>query len=367
MNQYLAELKKIADNFENYQHVDDLKQELFAFSVRINNDEKEAEKTSFKASDKVGSIVSKFFQSGSDTESVRTGFSSFDRAIVGFQKGELIVIGGRPGMGKTQFMIQLATNIAKQNKGVAVLSLEMSAEVITQKLLANLGQLSPSIFIRQTEYADAIEIQLSNAISQLKELPIYLYDNPSSYLNKLSNLIRKLVAENSVEVIFIDYLQLIAVGSRRLNREAEISIICRELKQLAVELGIVLIANSQLSRQVENRPGGSKRPQLSDLRESGAIEQDADKVIFLYRPEYYAIEVDENGISTKGKMELILSKNRNGPMCDFNVIAAFHKSIIVDEDYLSNDIFIRTPNINISKDRLKDFDSNTNNDLTDPF
>jgi replicative DNA helicase len=357
MNPYLAELKKITDNYENYQRIEDLQQHLYALTSMISNDIVDESKTPIKASDFVTSIVGDFFNANPETEMVKTGFTAFDRISSGFQKGEFVVIGGRPGMGKTVFMVQMAANIARQNKGVAFLSLEMSAEMMTKKFLCNLGQLKPDVFNRLTDYTKEIELNLSDAIKQLKELPIFLYENPSTYLNKLLPLIRKVVEENEVRVVFIDYIQLVSVGNRRFNREAEISIVCREIKKLAVELNITIIAGSQLSRQVENRPGGSKRPQLSDLRESGSIEQDADKVIFLYRPEYYGIEVDECNQPTKNRMELILSKNRNGPIVDIPVSIAFHKSIVRDIDYNQEDIYMRTPDIKIDVERFKDFDN----------
>jgi replicative DNA helicase len=361
MNPYLAELKKITDNYENYQRVDDLQQHLYALTSMISNDIVDDSKTPIKASDFVTSIVGDFFNANPETEMVKTGFTAFDRISSGFQKGEFVVIGGRPGMGKTVFMVQMAANIARQNKGVSFLSLEMSAEMIVKKFLCNLGELNPDVFNRLTDYTKEIELNLSDAIKQLKELPIFLYENPSTYLNKLLPLIRKVVEENKVRVVFIDYIQLISVGSRRFNREAEISIVCREIKKLAVELDITIIAGSQLSRQVENRPGGSKRPQLSDLRESGAIEQDADKVIFIYRPEYYGIEVDECNQPTKNRMELILGKNRNGPLVDITVTIAFHKSIVRDLDYYIEDIYVRTPDIKINPERFTDLDDDIKN------
>ena len=357
MNPYLTELKKITDNYENYQRVDDLQQHLYSLSSMIEIESKEEAKLPIKASDLVSKVVGNYFNKNADTDTIKTGLVSFDRAIHGFEKGEFIVIGGRPGMGKTQLTVQWATNMAKQNKGVAFISLEMSAEMMTKKFLCNLGQLNPGVFNNPDNYDKDIELSLSDAIKQLKELPIYLYDNPSSNLNKLLALIKKVVIENKVNVVFLDYLQLVSVGSRRFNREAEISIICRDLKKLAVELGIIIIVGSQLSRQVENRPGGSKRPQLSDLRESGAIEQDADKVIFIYRPEYYGIEVDECNQPTKNRMELILGKNRNGPLIDINVTVAFHKSIVRDVDYNQEDIYLRTPDIKIDAERFKDLDN----------
>ena len=357
MNPYLAELKKITDNYEHYQRVEDLQQHLYSLSSMIEIDIKEEAKLPIKASDLVSKVVGNYFNKNIDADSVQTGLRTFDRVVHGFEKGEFIVIGGRPGMGKTQLTVQWATNMAKQNKGVAFISLEMSAEQMTKKFLCNLGQLNPGVFNNPDNYDKDIELSLSDAIKQLKELPIYLYDNPSSNLNKLLSLIKKVVVENKVSVVFLDYLQLVSVGSRRFNREAEISIICRDLKKLALELGITIIVGSQLSRQVENRPGGSKRPQLSDLRESGAIEQDADKVIFIYRPEYYGIEVDENNQPTRYVMELIIAKNRTGGIFDMKVFAAFHKSAIVDIDYNREDIYLRTPDIKIDTQRFKDLDN----------
>ncbi len=271
MNQYLIELKKITDNYENYQRVEDLQQQLYALSSMIDNDKKDEIKTSIKASDLVTTIMDGFLNKNTVTDIVKSGLASFDSIINGFQKGEFVVIGGRPGMGKTQFLVQLAVNMAKQNKVVAFISLEMSAEMVTKKFLCNLGQLNPDIFNRQVAYPKEVEVGLLGASKQLNELPIYLYENPSSYLNKLLDLIRRLVEDKKTNIVFIDYLQLITIGSRRFNRESEISIICREIKRIAAELDIIIIVASQLSRQVENRPGGSKRPQLSDLRESGAI------------------------------------------------------------------------------------------------
>lgn len=365
MKQYLVELKKIAENYENYQQIDELQNHLYALASMIEIDAKEEEKIPIKASDIVNTVVANFFKSNTESDSVKSGIEALDSVIHGFHKGEFIVIGGRPGMGKTQFSVQLAANMAKQNKVVAFLSLEMSAEVITKKFLCNLGQLSPSVFDRLNDYSPEIESSLSGAIKKLKELPIYLYENPSPSLNKLIGLIKKVVEEQKVNVVFIDYLQLISVGSRRLNRDSEMSIICRDLKKLAMNLGITIIVSSQLSRQVENRVSGSRRPQLSDLRESGAIEQDADKVIFLYRPEYYGIEIDENNQPTKNKMELIISKNRNGPLMDVIVLAALSKSTIVDMDYNKEHTFLRTPNIKINNNRLRDLEDDSDEDIND--
>jgi replicative DNA helicase len=149
-------------------------------------------------------------------------------------------------------------------------------------------------------------------VRTLSTLPIFIYDQFVTSISSVSDKCRQLVRENNAEVIFIDYLQLMGTFNRRNNRETEISIVMRELKNLAKELNIVLVVASQLSRQVENRPGGSKRPQLSDLRESGSIEQDSDKVLFIYRHEYYGIEFDENNESTRHVMELIMAKNNTG-------------------------------------------------------
>ena len=361
MNQYVRELKKIVENYENFQQNEDLKQQLYALYSLIDHDLKDDEKLPIKAADVVGTIITKFFNPATINDAIKTGFPQIDRTIVGFQKGEFIVIGGRPGMGKTQLMVQLATNIAEQKVAIAYFSLEFNTEILTQKLLANLAQVSPETFARPGEYNNQIEEKLSFAIKQLKEMPIYFYENPSTHINKLIKLITNLVSEKNVKVVFIDYLQLISIGSRRINRDVEMSIICRELKRLAKELEITLIVGSQLSRQVENRPGGSRRPQLSDLRESGSIEQDADKVFLLYRPEYYGLEIDENNQTTINKMEIMLSKNRSGPLWDFSVKALFSKSIIVDIEDYEDKRYIKSSEINISSDRLKDFDNPTNN------
>lgn len=356
MNTYSAELKRISENYENYNSVEDLQIQLHALTAIIDNEAKEETATAIKASDLVTSIVAQFFKADAGEDTVKTGLTSFDRAINGFEKGEFIVIGARPGMGKTKFMVQLTTNMARQNKGIAFLSLEMSAEMITKQILCNLGKLQTDVFKRPDQYNPEIELSLSDAIKQLKELPIYLYENPGANLNKLLVLIRNVVLENNVRVVFVDYLQLISLGSRRFNRESEIAIVCRELKKLAMELGITMIVSSQLSRQVENRPGGSKRPQLSDLRESGSIEQDADKVIFIYRAEYYGIEVDENNCSTRNIMELILSKNRNGFTVDVPVYADFARSVIVDIDSRKSQLYERFTDLRIDSNRLKEID-----------
>ena len=328
MNSYLSGLKKIESNFENYGNVELLQQQLFALFLCIENDTKHITIEPLKASDVTKNVVSKLFNPSTKNSIIKTLFTQLDNQIIGFQKGELIVIGARPGMGKSQFLIQLSTNIAKQQKAVTFFSLKKSAELITQKLLANIGELNPDFFIKPTAANQGKK--LSEAIKLLQKLPIYLYDNPSPQLSVLISLIRKTKISNNVDVVFIDDLQLIKVGNKFLNRELEISLISSELKKIAVELGIILITSSSLNSESENCIEGSMRPKLADLIGIDTIEQHADKILFLYRPEYYGIEVDENHQPTKNLMELLLTQNRNGVLCDVNVKIQFHKSIIIN-------------------------------------
>lgn len=244
------------------------------------------------------------------TNLISTGFMSLDGELNCLRPGELVILGGRPGMGKTQLMVQLCINLLQQNIKCAYLSLELSANQLCKRFVANVSDLSFSEIDKIK--SPAVKKVLINNINSIKNWPLYIEDNTSYHINDLMAVCEKLVNENSVKVVFIDYVQLLAMNSHKLNREQELSIVSGELKKLARRLNIVIICSSQLSRQVENRPGGSKRPQLSDLRESGAIEQDADKVVFIYRPEYYGLEVDENNRSTKNKVEIVIAKNRNG-------------------------------------------------------
>jgi replicative DNA helicase len=194
-----------------------------------------------------------------------------------------------------------------------MVSLEQSPFSLANRFLSNISGISQYRLIK-SELSDSETSAIIKAANILDKLPILIYDQYISSLYSVIEHSKILVQEHHAKVIVIDYIQLINNNHRRYNRETELSIISRELTRLAKTLNICLIVVSQLSRAVESRPGGSKRPQLSDLRESGAIEQDADKVLFIYRSAYYGLEVDENNEPTKDVVELIMAKNKTGPL-----------------------------------------------------
>ena len=249
---------------------------------------------------------------------LQTGFHELDKITSGWQKSDLIIIAARPAMGKTAFSLSMAKNIAvNYKKGVALFSLEMANVQLVNRLIVNTCEIRGEKI--RSGQLDAHEWdQLNNKIKQLEDAPIYVDETANLSVFELRSKARRLVREHHVELIIIDYLQLMTLNSKDDrdsalkvgSREQEVSSISRSLKGLAKELGIPIIALSQLSRALEGRP--DKRPQLSDLRESGAIEQDADIVCFIHRPEYYGIQTDPDGRSLQGLAELIIAKHRNG-------------------------------------------------------
>jgi replicative DNA helicase len=247
---------------------------------------------------------------------IPSGFSAIDRVTAGWQKSDLVILAARPGMGKTAFVLSMARNMAVEFKeAVAVFSLEMAGVQLVMRLIASESELSAEKLKRgdleQYEWE-----QLNAKLANLTDAPLFIDDTPALSIFELRAKCRRLKAQHDIKLVIIDYLQLMSGGSDKGgNREQEISNISRSLKSLAKELNIPIIALSQLSRAVETR-GGSKKPLLSDLRESGAIEQDADMVCFIYRPEYYKIMEDEQGNSTEGLAEFIIAKHRNGALED---------------------------------------------------
>jgi len=243
---------------------------------------------------------------------IPSGFTSLDRLTNGWQKADLIIVAARPAMGKTAFVLSMARNLAVEfNKPVAFFSLEMSSIQLVMRLIANETELD-SDKLKRGQLSGAEWQQLHTQIKRLTDAPLIIDDTPALSIFELRAKSRKLMAKHKLELIVVDYLQLMTSGTEgRGNREQEISTISRSLKSIAKELNVPIIALSQLSRAVETR-GGDKRPMLSDLRESGAIEQDADMVIFLYRPEYYGITEDDHQNPTSGIAEVIISKHRNG-------------------------------------------------------
>ena len=249
-----------------------------------------------------------------NTKSVYCGLSGLDRETAGFQPGTLIILAGRPAMGKTALALSMARNVAVQfKKPVVFFSLEMSGEELAMRLISGETEIKGEKLKKGDPLESWEQQALADKSQVLANAPIYIDATSQLSIFELRAKCRRLKQSHDIQMVFIDYLQLMTAGgdlSRNGNREQEISTISRQLKALSKELQIPVLALSQLSRAVETR-GGSKEPQLSDLRESGAIEQDADIVLFVYRPEYYGIE-EEDGISTAGKADIIIAKHRSG-------------------------------------------------------
>ena len=248
---------------------------------------------------------------------VPSGLTALDRVTSGWQKSDLVIIAARPAMGKTAFVLSVLRNAAvDHNRPVAIFSLEMSSVQLVNRLISSEAELD-SEKIKKGTLAEHEWAQLVHKTAKLSKAPLFVDDTPALSILELRAKCRKLKAQHDIQMIVIDYLQLMSgdtsKGGGAGNREQEIASISRALKKIAKELEVPVIALSQLSRAVETR-GGDKRPQLSDLRESGAIEQDADMVMFLYRPEYYGITEDEDHNSTQGVGEVIIAKHRNGSL-----------------------------------------------------
>lgn len=252
---------------------------------------------------------------------IPSGFTELDRLTSGLQPSDLIILAARPAMGKTSFVLSIARNAAVDyGKGVAIFSLEMSAGQLAGRIFAQDAEVNGQK-MRSGKFDDDEWTRLVAAMNRVGEAPIYIDDTAGINVFELRAKCRRLKMEKGISMVIIDYLQLMSgtgEANKGMNREQEVSGISRALKGLAKELEVPVIALSQLSRAVETR-GGDKRPQLSDLRESGSIEQDADMVMFLYRPEYYKIMEDEQGNSLKGITEIIVGKNRHGEAKDIRL------------------------------------------------
>lgn len=247
-----------------------------------------------------------------------SGFPSLDKMTNGWQNSDLVIIAARPAMGKTAFVLSMMKKMGcDHNIPVALFSLEMATVQLVRRLMGNVCEISGEK-LRSGQLAPHEWAQLDSRINQLDNAPIYVDDTSGLSIFELRTKARRLVREHGVKMIMIDYLQLMtASGMNYGNRQEEVSMISRNLKGLAKELNIPIVALSQLNRGVEGREGlEGKRPQLSDLRESGAIEQDADIVCFIHRPEYYHIYQDDHGRDLRGKAQIIIAKHRNGAVGD---------------------------------------------------
>jgi len=249
-------------------------------------------------------------RSGKSITGVPSGFVDLDKLTSGFQPSELVIVAARPSMGKTAFCLNIATHAAVEGEGVAIFSLEMSRDQLVQRMLTAEARVD-SQRVRQGGLRDADFTNLARAAGVLQSCPVWIDDTPSLSLLEMRSKARRLKADNDIKMIVVDYLQLMRSPEYAENRVQEISDISRSLKALARELAVPVVALSQLSRASEQR-GGERRPILSDLRDSGAIEQDADLVMFIHRPEYY----DREDESKRGLADIMLAKNRNGPTGD---------------------------------------------------
>jgi replicative DNA helicase len=270
---------------------------------------------------------------------IPSGFTRLDRLTSGWQKSELIIIAARPSMGKTALALSMARNMAiDHGKKVAIFSCEMSSIQLVNRLIIAETDI-PGDKIKNGRLSEEEWKQLDSRIKKLVQAPIYIDDTPAITITELRAKSRRLMAQHKLDIVIIDYLQLMTGPQNSGSREQEVSNISRSLKSIAKELNVPVIALSQLNRSAELR-GGLKRPQLSDLRESGAIEQDADMVVFIHRQDKFGIVSFEDGSSTKGIAEIILAKNRNGPVDDLRLRFREEKALFVDiEDFDSDSGF----------------------------
>jgi replicative DNA helicase len=274
--------------------------------------------------------VEKLYERKEMVTGVPTGYEDLDKLTAGLQPADLVIVAGRPSMGKTAFSLNIATHAAFTGVGAAIFSLEMAKEQLVLRLLCSEARVNNSK-VRSGYLAERDFPKLANAAGRLHEAPIYIDDTPAISVLELRAKARRLVRDRSKKVglIVIDYLQLMRGMGAASNREQEISEISRSLKALAKELNVPVIAISQLNRRVEDR--GDRRPMMSDLRESGAIEQDADVIMFIYRDEVYNPKSDEN----KGIAEVIVAKQRNGPIDTVNL--TFLNEFMRFENYTQRD------------------------------
>ena len=293
---------------------------------------------------------------------VRSGFTDIDAVTLGWQPSDLIIIAARPSMGKTAFVLTMARNMAVELKTpVAFFSLEMSSVQLMNRLIVAETQLNPKD-LRTGNLTPAQWTHLESQTVELGRSPLYIDDTPALSVYEFRSKARRLKTQYDIQLIIIDYLQLMtaATPETRGNREQEVSLISRTLKAIAKELNVPIIALSQLSRNVENR-GGSKRPQLSDLRESGAIEQDADVVAFIHRPEYYGLTTDENNMPTAGMAEIIIAKHRNGEVTDVPLRFIKEQAKFADADSsVTAAVVSQSPSYG-REESYDDFSSSSNN------
>jgi replicative DNA helicase len=276
----------------------------------------------------------------------KTGFENYDNQFGGLSAGEFVVIGGRPAMGKTQMLVTMALHLSL-NQPVLYYTYDLSETYLSYRFISGITAI-PGTNLVQHKLADDEKSRLSTVESEMEKRQLFIMDGGKLNLYAFIEHCSKQIVEKGVKVVIIDYLQLMTASNNYRSRDSEISEIVREFKNIATNNNVCVIASSQLNRTVESR-GGTRRPILSDLRDSGAIEQDADKVLFIYRPEYYGLDVFEDGNSTDCVIELILAKNRIGNTGSIHLLRdkSFTR-IFSDEKYLKK--------LSFSDKRLEEFD-----------
>ncbi len=306
------------------------------FNVAQGNIKKEAAKMNTLVREAIAQIENAAKQEDG-LVGVPSGFTQLDRMTNGWQPANLIILAARPAMGKTAFVLTMARNMAvDHNKAVAIFSLEMAGVELVNRLISAESEI-PSNKIRTGQLSEEEWQKLEYRARRLEEAPMFIDDTPAISIFELRAKCRRLKRQHDIDIVVIDYLQLMTgPPESKGNREQEVSNISRSLKSIAKELNIPIICLSQLNRSVESRP--DKRPQLSDLRESGAIEQDADIVSFIHRPEYYGFTEDENQMSLRGVAEIILAKHRAGSVGDVRLRwqAEFTKFTDLEENIIGD-------------------------------
>lgn len=300
----------IFDSFEGkdiFDVLNELQSDLNSFTGKLITDNP---KTIFKL---LKDWENKKIEIKNGLTGINTGFKCLNDLTGGWQSTDLVILAGRPGMGKTSFILNTALTAARQNKKVLLFSLEMGAEQFIQRLLSSEAEIDLKRLRQKNIFPEEVQ-KYAQAQNSLLELPIFIDDSSKANLFTIKTKMLNIKKNYGLDMVIIDFLQLVKGDNKNSNRNEELDQITQNLKALAKEFNIPIIGLSQLSRSVESRP--NKRPMLSDLRESGGIEQNADLVGFLYRPEYYGIMQDENGESTQGKAELIIAKHRNGSTDD---------------------------------------------------
>jgi replicative DNA helicase len=321
------------------------------------------QKESVLFSEIVSEQVAELNLEGLSKQVISSGYDSIDELLGGFSLGEFVVLGGRPGMGKTQLLVNLVLKMAQKDP-VLYFTFDISESSLAVRFMAAASGISVGRLHRKALNETEKDFVKKTSLA-LSEIPLYINSGLNGSLTLFKEQCEKLVAEKGVKIIVVDYLQLMGSHRNRYNRETEMSIISRALKNIARDLNVCVIAASQLSRSVETR-GGDKRPYLSDLRESGAIEQDADKVIFLYRGNYYGLIEDENGMPTDGIAELIVAKNRSGTLDNIrmSIDSEFTRFTDLDSADLNRKFFFKNDRLNSLKED-DDFLTNSNEDV--PF